>query len=90
MANNAHIVFGWRRKGLNTTQNNTKYMEQNSPLVTKLGIRKVQKGTKSRILTIPHVATVTLGWKPQDIVEVSMIDNEYLVIKKVEKSTTPH
>ena len=60
-------------------------MEQNTPLVTKLGTRKVQKGTKSRILTIPYVATMTLGWKPQDIVEVSMVNNEYLVIKKVEQ-----
>ena len=58
-------------------------MEDHKQLVTKLGTRKLQRGKSTTILTVPHVAIVTLGWKPQDIVEVSMINNEYLVIKKV-------
>jgi hypothetical protein len=58
-------------------------MEDRTPTTTNLGTRKLQQVTSSHVVTIPNVAIITLGWKPHDVLHVSMIDNEYLVIKKV-------
>lgn len=58
-------------------------MERNNDIVTKLGTRKVQHATNSHILNVPNVAIIALGWKPQDKIDVTMINNEYLIIKKV-------
>ena len=52
-------------------------------MVTKFGARKLQRGGSTHVLNIPNVATDTLGWKAHDKIEVSMIDNEYLIFKKV-------
>ena len=58
-------------------------MDKSTPMVTKLGARKLQRGGSTHVLNIPNVATDTLGWKAHDKIEVSMIDNEYLIFKKV-------
>jgi len=57
-------------------------METRPHTETKLGTRKLQQGTGMHVVTIPHIAITTLGWKSHDVLDVTMIDNEYLIIKK--------
>ena len=60
-------------------------MDTHTPMITKLGTRKLQKGGSTHILNIPNVVTDTLGWKKHDKIDVTMIDNEYLIFKKVKE-----
>ena len=59
-------------------------MDKTTPVVTKLGSRKIQKGTSTHVLNIPNIAIDNLGWKPHDKLDISIVDNEYIIIKKVE------
>lgn len=60
-------------------------MDKKSHILTKLGTRKIQRGSSGYILNVPRVAIDSLEWQAHDDVYMTIVDNEYIVIKKVTK-----
>ena len=57
-------------------------MVRNNSNITKLGTRKLQKGTSTCTLAIPKVVVDTLKWEPHDELDIDMVDNKYIIIRK--------
>ena len=58
-------------------------MDETPHVITELGARKIQRGSSSHVINLPMVAINSLGWETHDKVDMRIVDNEYIVIKKV-------
>jgi antitoxin component of MazEF toxin-antitoxin module len=59
-------------------------MDTGKKIVARLGTRKVLKGTRSLVLTIPRTAVMTLDLVAGEDIDVSLTSDGEIIFKKID------